>query len=105
MIPTSHRGAESRASTIPPGWALAAAIPLTVAGRRLFHRHRHRFAARLDLLAREVRGRFFSPNEDFVTAARLDGAGEMRIIGLRMLPSMTSHAILAMVTTLPRCRR
>ena len=49
-------------------------------------------------LAREVRGRFFAlREEDFVTAARLDGSGEMRLIFRHMLPSITSH-LLAMVT-------
>ena len=49
-------------------------------------------------LAREVRGRFFSlRGEDFVTAARLDGSSERRIIFRHILPSLTSH-ILAVVT-------
>ena len=49
-------------------------------------------------LAREVRGRFFAlRDEDFVTAARLDGSSEMRLIFRHMLPSITSH-LLAMVT-------
>ncbi|PLT88320.1 peptide ABC transporter permease [Sinorhizobium medicae] len=49
-------------------------------------------------LAREVRGRFFAlRGDDFVTAARLDGAGERRIIFRHILPSLTSH-ILAVVT-------
>ena len=49
-------------------------------------------------LSREVRGRFFSlREEDFVTAARLDGSSEMRLIFRQMLPSITSH-LLAMVT-------
>ncbi len=49
-------------------------------------------------LAREVRGRFLSlRGEDFVTAARLDGASERRLIFRHILPSLTSH-ILAVVT-------
>ena len=45
-----------------------------------------------------MRGRFFAlRDEDFVTAARLDGSSEMRLIFRHMLPSITSH-ILAMVT-------
>ena len=49
-------------------------------------------------LAREVRGRFLAlRGEDFVTAARLDGSGERRLIFRHILPSLTSH-ILAVVT-------
>jgi peptide/nickel transport system permease protein len=49
-------------------------------------------------LAREVRGRFFALRaEDFVTAARLDGSSERRLIFRHILPSLTSH-ILAVVT-------
>ena len=49
-------------------------------------------------LAREVRGRFFAlRSEDFVTAARLDGSSERRLIFRHILPSLTSH-ILAVVT-------
>jgi len=49
-------------------------------------------------LAREVRGRFFAlRSEDFVTAARLDGSRERRLIFRHILPSLTSH-ILAVVT-------
>ena len=49
-------------------------------------------------LAREVRGRFFAlRGEDFVTAARLDGSSERRLIFRHILPSLTSH-ILAVVT-------
>jgi peptide/nickel transport system permease protein len=49
-------------------------------------------------LAREVRGRFFAlRNEEFVTAAKLDGSSERRVIFRHILPSLTSH-ILAVVT-------
>lgn len=49
-------------------------------------------------LAREVRGRFLSlRSEDFVTAAKLDGSSEIRLIFRHILPSLTSH-ILAVVT-------
>ena len=49
-------------------------------------------------LARETRGRFLAPrNEDFVTAARLDGSSEKRVIFRHILPSLTSH-ILAVAT-------
>jgi len=85
--------------TIPLWMGLAAAIPLGWPPTRVYFT----VIAIVSLLgwtslAREVRGRFFSlRGEDFVTAARLDGASEMRIIFRHMLPSITSH-ILAMVT-------
>jgi peptide/nickel transport system permease protein len=85
--------------TIPLWMGLAAAIPLNWPPAQVYFT----VTAIVSLLgwtslAREVRGRFFAlREEDFVTAARLDGAGEMRIIFRHMLPSMTSH-ILAMVT-------
>ena len=45
-------------------------------------------------LGRVVRGRFLAmKNDDFVIAARLDGASESRIIFRHMLPSLTSHII------------
>jgi peptide/nickel transport system permease protein len=53
-------------------------------------------------LARVVRGRFLSlREEDFVTAARLSGSGERRIIFRHMLPSMTSHIIASVTLALP----
>ena len=85
--------------TIPLWMGLAAAIPLNWPATQVYFT----VTAIVSLLgwtslAREVRGRFFAlRGEDFVTAARLDGAGEMRIIFRHMLPSVTSH-ILAMVT-------
>jgi peptide/nickel transport system permease protein len=85
--------------TIPLWMGLAAAIPLTWGPVEVYFT----VTAIVSLLgwtslAREVRGRFYAlREEDFVTAARLDGAGEMRIIFRHMLPSITSH-ILAMVT-------
>ncbi len=85
--------------TIPLWMGLAAAIPLNWPATQVYFT----VTAIVSLLgwtslAREVRGRFFAlREEDFVTAARLDGAGEMRIIFRHMLPSITSH-ILAMVT-------
>lgn len=85
--------------TIPLWMGLAAAIPLSWPPTQVYFT----VIAIVSLLgwtslAREVRGRFFSlRGDDFVTAARLDGASEMRIIFRHMLPSITSH-ILAMVT-------
>lgn len=53
-------------------------------------------------LARVVRGRFLSlREEDFVTVARLDGAGRSRIIFRHMLPSFTSHLIAALTLSIP----
>jgi peptide/nickel transport system permease protein len=85
--------------TIPLWLGLAAAIPLTWSPLQVY------FVITLIVslfgwtgLAREVRGRFYAlRGEDFVTAARLDGSGERRLIFRHILPSLTSH-ILAVVT-------
>lgn len=53
-------------------------------------------------MARVVRGRILAlRGEDFVTAARLDGASEMRIIMRHMIPSFTSHIIAAVTLAIP----
>jgi len=53
-------------------------------------------------LARVVRGRFLSlRTEDFVTAARLDGASEPRIIFRHMAPSFISHIIAEVSLAIP----
>ncbi|GAA1463834.1 ABC transporter permease [Nocardiopsis exhalans] len=53
-------------------------------------------------LARVVRGRFLSlRQEDFVTAARLDGCRSGRVIGRHMLPSFTSHIIASLTLAVP----
>jgi peptide/nickel transport system permease protein len=53
-------------------------------------------------LARVVRGRFLSlRTEEFVTAARLDGASEGRIIFRHMLPSFASHIIASISLAIP----
>ncbi|MGQ9554477.1 MAG: ABC transporter permease [Anaerolineae bacterium] len=53
-------------------------------------------------LARVVRGRFLSLRaEDFVMAARLAGAGEMRIILRHMVPSFLSHVIASLTLSIP----
>jgi peptide/nickel transport system permease protein len=53
-------------------------------------------------LARDVRGRFMSlREEDFVTSARLDGAGEPRVIFSHILPSFTSHLIATLTLSIP----
>ncbi len=85
--------------TIPLWLGLAAAIPLTWSPLTVY------FLITLIVslfgwtgLAREVRGRFLAlRSEDFVTAARLDGSSERRLIFRHILPSLTSH-ILAVVT-------
>ena len=53
-------------------------------------------------LGRVVRGRFLAmKNDDFVVAARLDGASESRIIFRHMLPSLTSHIIASLTLAIP----
>ena len=53
-------------------------------------------------LARVVRGRFLSlREEDFVLAARLSGASEMRTILYHMVPSFTSHLIASLTLSIP----
>jgi peptide/nickel transport system permease protein len=53
-------------------------------------------------LARVVRGKFLSlREEDFVTAAELAGASQLRIIFRHMLPSFLSHIIAATSLALP----
>lgn len=53
-------------------------------------------------LARVVRGRFLAlRTEDFVTAARLDGASRGRVILRHMLPSMSSHIIASVTLAIP----
>ena len=85
--------------TIPLWLGLAAAVPISWSPLQVY------FMITLIIsllgwtgLAREVRGRFYSlRTEDFVTAARLDGSSERRLISRHILPSLTSH-ILAVVT-------
>lgn len=53
-------------------------------------------------LGRVVRGRFLAmKTDDFVIAARLDGASEARIIFRHMLPSLTSHIIASLTLAIP----
>ncbi|HEU5316191.1 MAG TPA: ABC transporter permease [Chloroflexota bacterium] len=53
-------------------------------------------------LARVVRGRFLAMREeDFVTAARLVGSSERRIIFRHMLPSFASHIIASISLAIP----
>ena len=53
-------------------------------------------------LARVVRGKLLSlREEDFAMAARLAGAGDMRIILRHMLPSFASYIIVALTLSIP----
>lgn len=53
-------------------------------------------------LARVVRGQFLSlREEDFVTAARISGASELRIISQHMVPSVWSYVIAALSLSIP----
>jgi peptide/nickel transport system permease protein len=53
-------------------------------------------------LGRQVRGRFLAlRNEDFVLAARLGGARDMRIILRHMVPSFMSHIIASLTLSIP----
>ncbi len=53
-------------------------------------------------MARVVRGRFLSlRSEDFVLAARLDGASPFRLITKHMLPSFLSHIIASITLSIP----
>lgn len=53
-------------------------------------------------LARVVRGRFLAlKTEDYVTAARLDGASDLRLIFRHMMPAFTSHIIAAASLAIP----
>jgi peptide/nickel transport system permease protein len=88
---------------IPLWLGLAAAVPASWSPLRTY------FAITIILsilgwtgLARVVRGRFLSlREEEFVTAARLDGTGRMRIILRHMLPSFTSHIIASITLAIP----
>lgn len=89
--------------TTPLWLGLAAAMPNNWPPLRIY------FAITLILsligwtnLARVIRGRFLSlRTEDFVTAARLDGASEKRIIFRHMAPSFVSHIIAEVSLAIP----
>ena len=89
--------------TIPLWMGLAAALPRDWSVLKVY------FAITIILslygwteLARVVRGRVLAlRDEDFVTAARLAGAGRMRIIFRHMLPSFYSHIIAATTIAVP----
>jgi peptide/nickel transport system permease protein len=89
--------------TIPLWMGLAAAIPATVPPLQVY------FLITIILsvvgwtgLARVIRGRFLAlKGEDFVIAARLDGASEMGIILRHMVPSFASHIIASVTLAIP----
>lgn len=89
--------------TIPLWMGLAAALPTNWSVNQVY------FGITLILslvawteMARVVRGRFLSlREEDFVTAAMVAGAGQLRTIFRHMLPSFYSHIIAATTLALP----
>lgn len=88
---------------IPLWMALAAAIPPTWTPVERY------FAIIVILsligwtgLAREVRGKFMSVREEeYITAATVDGAGRGRLIFGHMLPQFTSHIIAGLSLSIP----
>jgi peptide/nickel transport system permease protein len=88
---------------IPLWMGLAAAIPLTMPPLRVY------LLITLILsvigwtgLGRVVRGKFYAlKTEDFVTAAKLDGCSDLRIILRHMVPSFTSHIIAVVTLAIP----
>ncbi len=89
--------------TIPLWMGLAAALPMDWPPLRVY------FGITVILsfvgwtgLARVVRSRFLSlKEEDFVMAAELDGASEMRVILRYMVPSFISHIITSVTLSIP----
>jgi peptide/nickel transport system permease protein len=89
--------------TIPLWMGLAASLPRDWSVTRIY------FAITIILsligwtvMARVVRGRFLSlREEDFVTAAELAGASQLRIIFRHMVPSFLSHIIAATTLAIP----
>ncbi len=89
--------------TIPLWMGIAAALPNTWSVTQVY------FAITLIIsfigwteLARVVRGRFLAlREEDFVIAAEMLGASQLRIMLRHMLPSFTSHVIAAVSLALP----
>lgn len=89
--------------TIPLWLGLAAALPTTWGPLQIY------FAITIILslvgwtgLARVVRGKFLSlRSEDFVMAARLDGASQRKIMFQHMLPAFYSHIIATITLAIP----
>lgn len=88
---------------IPLWMGLAAAVPVTAPPLRVY------FLITVILsvigwtgLARVVRGKFYSlKTEDFVTAAKLDGCSDLRVIMKHMVPSFMSHIIAVVTLAIP----
>ena len=88
---------------IPLWMALAAAVPAT------WNPLERYFAIIMILsligwtgLAREIRGKFMAVREEeYITAARVDGAGHGRLIVRHMLPQFTSHIIAGLSLSIP----
>lgn len=89
--------------TIPIWLGLSAALPQDWSGLTRYFA----ITAILSLvgwteLARVVRGRFLAlRTEDFVIAARLDGASRGRVVLRHMAPSMASHIIASVTLAIP----
>ncbi|HIG40717.1 MAG: ABC transporter permease [bacterium] len=89
--------------TLPLWMALSAALPVAWSSLRVY------FGVTIILslfgwptLARQVRGRFLAlREEEFVIAARLLGAGRLRVIFRHMLPSFASHTITTATLAVP----
>jgi peptide/nickel transport system permease protein len=89
--------------SIPLWMGLAAAIPLTLPPLQVY------FLITVILsvigwtgLARVVRGRFLAlKTEDFVTAAKLDGLSDYRIVMRHMVPNFMSHIIAVVTLAIP----
>lgn len=89
--------------TLPLWMALSAAIPFTWSIIKIF------FAISIILslmgwtsLARVVRGKLISlRDEEFVIAAKLDGASQSRIMFRHLLPSFSSHLIATATLSIP----
>ncbi|MDA0789250.1 MAG: ABC transporter permease [Proteobacteria bacterium] len=89
--------------TLPLWMALSASLPVAWSSLRVY------FGVTIILslfgwttLARQVRGRFLAlREEDFVMAARLLGAGKLRVIFKHMLPSFMSHIITTATLAVP----
>ena len=89
--------------TIPLWMALAAAMPAEwPVTRTYFYITVIISLIGWTVMARVVRGRFLAlRNEDFVIAAELAGASQMRIIFRHMVPSFYSHIIAATTLAIP----
>jgi peptide/nickel transport system permease protein len=88
---------------LPIMLAIAASVPLNWSVERVYFIITILIALRSWTgLARVVRSKFLSLREDdFILAARLDGAPQSRLIFRHMLPSFYSHIIASLTLALP----